>query len=276
MIPSFPYFRIMVPTFSRRFLFFALLFSDLFVSAQSKIDSSRIDTEFHIYLLMGQSNMAGRGKVSGEYATQGDPRVFMLDKNKNWVAAQHPLHFDKAVAGVGPGLAFALKMAQENPRIRIGLVPCAVGGTSIRSWVPGGYDSATKTHPYDDAIARIQTAMKSGVVKGMVWHQGEADSKAEKAALYPAAFKTLTERIRKLTKFPDLPVVAGELGRYKDQYKFINIELNQMTKSLNHFALASSEGLVDNGDNIHFDSPSAETLGKRMAEKMIMLLNKLR
>lgn len=260
----------------KRFLFFALLLSNVFVSAQSMIDSNKVDPNFQVYLLMGQSNMAGRGEVSGDYATEGDPRVFMLDKNRNWVPARHPLHFDKAIAGVGPGLAFALRMAKENPQIRIGLVPCSVGGTSIRSWVPGGYDSATKTHPYDDALVRISTAMKSGVITGMVWHQGESDSKAETAALYPAQFKTLVDRIRTLTKKPALPVVAGELGRYKDQYQFINTELNKMTSSMPHFAVASSEGLIDKGDNTHFDSPSAETMGKRMAEKMITLQQKPR
>lgn len=260
---------------SKRFLFLILCTGFSFtLIAQSPPDSSRMNPEFQIYLLMGQSNMAGRGEVSSEYATQGDPHVFMLDKTKNWVQARHPLHFDKSVAGVGPGLAFALKMAKENPGIRIGVVPCAVGGTSIHAWVPGGYDSATKTHPYDDAIARIKTAMKSGMVKGMLWHQGESDSNPEKAALYPSQFQNLVARIRSLTNNPALPVVAGELGRYKDQYKFINTVFNQMALSTPQLAVASSEGLVDKGDNTHFDSPSAEKLGTRMAEKMILLQKK--
>ncbi|MEO6915426.1 MAG: sialate O-acetylesterase [Chitinophagaceae bacterium] len=256
----------------KRFLIFsAISLFSFSLFAQTMIDSNKVDPDFHIYLLMGQSNMSGRGVVSGEYATEGDPRVFMLDKNKNWVPAHNPLHFDKTIAGVGPGLAFAIIMAKENPKVRIGLVPCAVGGTSIRAWVPGGYDSATKTHPYDDALVRIKTAMKSGVVTGMLWHQGESDSKEETAALYPTQFKALAERIRAMTEKPTLPVVAGELGRYKDQFKFINTALNNMTSSLPDFAVASSEGLVDKGDNTHFDSPSAEKMGKRMAEKMIML-----
>ena len=123
--------------------------------AQIFPDSLHNDSRMQIYLLMGQSNMAGRGEITEGYKSEGNPRVFMLDKSRNWVAAKHPLHFDKAIAGVGPGLAFALRMAARDTGIRIGLVPCAVGGSSIDSWVPGGFDKATQTHPYDDAVARI-------------------------------------------------------------------------------------------------------------------------
>lgn len=66
---------------------------------------------------------------------------------------------------------------KEKPGVKIGLIPCEVGGTSVRSWQPGGYDSAMKRYPYDDAAARIKVAMKSGTINGMVWHQGESDSK---------------------------------------------------------------------------------------------------
>ena len=49
-----------------------------------------------------------------------------------------PLHFStKTGAGVGPGLAFGKAMADANPQARIGLIPCAVGGSSIKVWVPG-------------------------------------------------------------------------------------------------------------------------------------------
>ena len=95
--------------------------------------ASRPDPQFHLYLLIGQSNMAGRGPVDAE-SKVAHPRVLMLNKNREWVSATDPLHFDKAVAGVGPGLAFGKQMAEANPRVRIGLIPCAVGGTPISAW----------------------------------------------------------------------------------------------------------------------------------------------
>jgi hypothetical protein len=56
----------------------------------------------HIYLLAGQSNMAGRGKPE-EIDTLTDPNIWMFNKEEKWVPAREPLHFDKpAVIGVGP------------------------------------------------------------------------------------------------------------------------------------------------------------------------------
>jgi hypothetical protein len=250
---------------------FVMLLSVVLINStgftQGSYNTNKIDSNFHLYILAGQSNMSGRGEITEEYKNESNPRVFMLDKNNQWVVAHHPLHFDKSVAGVGPGLAFAIKMANENPGIKIGLVPCAVGGTAIRVWQPGAYDSATKKHPYDDAVARIKEAMKSGVIKGMLWHQGEADSRPEAAAIYIPQLKTLIERIRTLTGNASLPVVAGELGRYRQQLQ-INAELKKLPSMVPNTAVASSEGLTDKGDGSHFSSPSAEKLGERYAEQM--------
>jgi len=228
-------------------LFVTFALANLMTFSQNVIDTNTVDQTFHLYVLMGQSNMAGRGVITEEYKNESNSRVFMLDKNNHWMPAHHPLHFDKSVAGVGPGLAFAIKMANENPGIKIGLIPCAVGGTSIRSWKPGGYDSATKKYPYDDAAARIKAAMKSGVIKGMLWHQGEGDSKPAAAVLYIPQLQTLIERIRALTYNATLPVVAGELGRYREQFQTINDELKKLPQTVPHTAVASSEDLVDKG-----------------------------
>ena len=230
------------------------------------------DANFHLYLLVGQSNMAGRGEVSGKYKEEGNPQLYVLTKKNEWLLAKHPLHFDKpSVAGVGPGLSFGIEMAKANPGIKIGLVPCAVGGTSINAWQPGGYDKATKTHPFDDAVKRIEEAMKSGVFKGVIWHQGESDSGPEAAASYYPKLAKVIERFRELTKDPNLPFVVGELGKFKEQYSTINSLLKQLPETIKNTSIASSNGLKHKGDVTHFDSPSAEKLGRRFAKKMLKL-----
>ncbi|MEJ7777966.1 MAG: sialate O-acetylesterase [Daejeonella sp.] len=244
-------------------------FLPLFISCMSVMAFAQTAPNFHLYLLAGQSNMAGRGEVSGKYRTEGSPRVYMLNKNNEWVLAKHPLHFDKpTVAGAGPGLSFGLEMAKANPDVKIGLVPCAVGGTSINTWKAGGYDKATKTHPYDDALIRIREAMKSGVFKGIIWHQGESDSAPEAAAAYFQKLADLIGNFREIIKDPDLPFVAGELGTFKEQYKTINSVLRELPGRIKHTAIASSKGLEHKGDITHFDSSSAEKLGKRFAKQM--------
>jgi hypothetical protein len=228
------------------------------------------DPNFHLYILIGQSNMAGRGIISDEFKNEGKANVLMLNKTNEWIPAKHPLHFDKPnIAGVGPGLAFGISMSADvKKRVRIGLVPAAVGGTPIEEWVPGAYDKATDTHPYDDALIRIKEAMKSGVIKGVIWHQGEGNSSAEKAPLYLAQLKSLIERIRAEVGNPTLPVVVGELGQYRDNYKYINDVLAKVSDSIPYTALATSEGLIHKGDGTHFDAISAQKFGLRFAEQM--------
>lgn len=235
------------------------------VHAQTTVDSS-----FHIYLLLGQSNMAGRGEITEEYKQQSHSRVLALDKTGEWVAAAHPLHFDKPkVAGVGPGLCFGIKMAEADSRVTIGLVPCAVGGTSINSWVPGGYDPATKTHPYDEALVRIKAAMKYGVVKGILWHQGESD--AGNAQTYLPKLIAFITQLRREIDNEHLPFVAGELGSYKQSYSRINSEITKLPFVVSCTAVVTSEGLAHKGDTTHFDSYSATLLGERFASEMLKL-----
>ncbi|WP_436832754.1 sialate O-acetylesterase [Parapedobacter sp. DT-150] len=232
-------------------------------------------SDMHIYILMGQSNMAGRGTISDEYSSQGHPSVLMFDERGEWVAARHPLHFDKPkVAGVGPGLTFGMAMAEADSGAVIGLVPCAVGGTPIAKWAPGAYDESTDTHPYDDAVRRIEKALETGTIKGVIWHQGESDSDEAAAQVYLDKLGELIGRIRTVVGNPALPFVAGQLGRYRERYQWINNELAKLPATIPNTGVVSSEGLWHGGDGTHFDSPSAAEFGRRFAAGMLQLQEK--
>ena len=66
---------------------------------------------FDVVLLVGQSNMAGRGVVGAEDRVPS-PHVWMLDKAGAWVPAVDPVHYDKPIAGVGPGRTFGIELAR--------------------------------------------------------------------------------------------------------------------------------------------------------------------
>ena len=151
------------------------------LAAQQETDVKLPPKEnFHLFLLAGQSNMAGRGKVADE-DREVHPRVLAWTKDGTWQPAVDPLHWDKSVAGVGLGKSFALALAAENEDVTIGLIPTACGGSPISSWQPLGYHAQTKSHPYDDALKRAQQAMQDGTLKGILWHQGESDCKPKLA-----------------------------------------------------------------------------------------------
>jgi hypothetical protein len=240
-------------------------------SSRSAKRTQSPDPDFHLYLLVGQSNMAGRGEVDAE-SKEVHPQVFMLTKENQWVPAADPLHFDKPpVVGVGPGLAFGREMAAKSPGTRIGLIPCAVGGSPIAVWQAGKFYEPTGTHPYDDALARAKVAQQQGVLKGIIWHQGESDSSPDMAAGYLPKLEQLIQTFRRDLSSPEVPVVVGELGYYRDQYQNINHQLRQLPERVPRTAVASAQGLVHKGDGTHFDTGSARTLGQRFAEKMAEL-----
>jgi hypothetical protein len=224
---------------------------------------------------MGQSNMAGRGYLTDENKAVHNDHVLTLNKNMHWVVAHNPLHYEKpGQDGVGPGLAFGMKMYEDatshnhNPNIKIGLVPCAVGGSPIEHWQPGAYDAATNTHPYDDAITRIKEAMKAGVIKGVIWHQGESDCKAKLAPNYMPQLYQLIVSIRGEVGNPKFPFIVGELGRFYGPHDMINTQLPQLTEHLSDVGVVSSKGLTDRGDALHFNAEAADSLGRRYAVKM--------
>lgn len=224
------------------------------------------DSNFHLYLLVGQSNMAGRGALDAE-SKKTNPQIVMLDSNNRWVLATDPVHFDKPeLIGVGPAIGFAKEILGNNKNIKIGLIPCAVGGSPISVWEPGAF-YAPGFHPYDDAMKRVKLAMQKGVVKGILWHQGESDNDSVHAPLYLEKLKTLIARFRAELHQPVLPFVAGEIG-YFTNGDFINQVIDQLPEQVSHAAVVSAKGLTDKGDHLHFDTPSARELGKRYAEAM--------
>lgn len=239
-------------------------------------DPDTEQADFDVYLLIGQSNMAGRGSLSGFEPETPDAHVLMLDKHGKWAQAADPLHFDKpTMVGVGPGLSFGKAMAAQDKGHIIGLVPAAVGGTEIAKWVPGAYDAHTKTHPYDDAIARARTAMKTGHLKGILWHQGESDSHAGKVEKYQGALTELATNLRRDLDAPDVPFIVGGLGEYLAEKQPQSVTITAILKDAPFYipntGYVSAKGLTHRGDGVHFNANSARVLGKRYADKLIQM-----
>lgn len=231
--------------------------------------------KIHIYVLAGQSNMAGRGKPE-EIDTLPDPNIWMFNKEEKWVPAREPLHFDKpAVIGVGPGYAFAREILKADKNTIICLVPTAVGGTRIDLWKPGAYDEATKTHPWDDAIRRIKAALPSGELKGIIWHQGESDANATRSGTYESKLRELIERFRSELNAPNVPFILGELGDFKPgenkEIPVINAIIKNVASTTKNSGFAEAKALTHKGDFIHFDAASARELGKRYAAAMLTI-----
>jgi hypothetical protein len=223
---------------------------------------------FHVYLLMGQSNMAGRGAI-GSTPQEANPHILALNADGQWVVARDPLHpkEGRTEPGVGPGMSFAQEMLKADPNITIGLVPCAVGGTPLRRWVKGA-------DLYKKAVARAEIAAKSGTLKGVLWHQGESDSdKKEYADSYQTRLTQMFTHLRQDLGQPDLPIVVGQIGTFvnPDKHPYVDAvrsAIRQMPSALPHVAYADSDGLGDKGDSLHFTAEAQTELGARYAKAM--------
>ena len=223
---------------------------------------------FHIYLLMGQSNMAGRD--TRQLATQIDnPRVLALNADGQWVVARDPLHpkQGRTEPGAGPGISFATEMLKADPKITIGLIPCAVGGSPLKAWVKGA-------EHYEKAVNRTKLAAQTGVITGVLWHQGETDTaKRDTAESYEARLTKMFGDLRQDLGIASLPIVVGQLGDFltltPEKYPYADLvrgAIKHLPAVVPHLGYADSAGLGDKGDKLHFNADAAKELGVALCQ----------
>ena len=233
-----------------------------------------------LYLLLGQSNMKGRGFMPED--PKQDPRMVMMHmKDDQWYLARHPLHLvgDAETfkghdnAGVGPGLAFAEHLLAANPKTAIGLIPCAVGGSPMSEWQKGA-------KLYVEAMRRAQLALKTTApvkarIRGVIWLQGESDATPTNLPLYDGRLRTMIESLRADLQQADLPFIACTIGEMKDEpqlskLRAVNEILLTFPKSVPNTACIDARDLKTHiGDKVHFDTAAQNEIGKRFAAKML-------
>ena len=255
-----------------------------------------MEKEKILILLAGQSNMAGRG-----YAGSDDliavPRVEFLRPDLKWVPAVEPITKDRSfvgtfnedgskiesedpfetvmpqsgqkICGVGLGRTFGRLLAETYPDREIGLIPAAVGGTSIAAWMPGGVDDWDPMgHPYDTAVLRAKEALKTGRIAAVLWHQGETDAKRQ-TEHYAEKLRSVVLNFRKDLSLDDsVPFIAGEMASfYPDKIAahidIVDHALQELEKELPSFRVVKTKDLDHRGDHMHFDTPSLHELGAR-------------
>lgn len=249
-----------------------------------------------LVLLAGQSNMAGRGyagpddllPITGVEYIRPDfvwaPAIEPITKDRAFIGtfgadgkkviSADPFETvlpgkDQQVVGVGPGRTFGKLLAGANPDCTVGLIPTAVGGTGIESWLPGGVDKwDTSKHPYDDAIKLAKEAQKSGKIVAILWHQGENDAGAQTAD-YKEKLQTVVNNFRKDLNLDDsVPFIAGFLASFYEEAiaKHVDIvddAIRDLSNEMPSFYSVETKDLNHRGDNLHFDTESLHTLGER-------------
>ena len=218
------------------------------------------DPNFHIYLAFGQSNMEGQGDI-GQQDKSVDDRFQVLWASDNgscsgkskgkWSTAVPPLAHCQG-AKLGPTDYFGRTMVEKtDPQIKVGVIVVAVAGCSIQLFDKNNYANYARSqqswmtqrindyggNPYGRLIEMAKKAQEDGVIKGIIFHQGETDAGDGN---WPSKVKGVYDNIIKdLGLGNDIPFLAGEVLRS-----------------------GSSKGANNN----------IAKLGKRYAEKMIEVL----
>ncbi|MBR2388102.1 MAG: sialate O-acetylesterase [Clostridia bacterium] len=223
----------------------------------------------HSFLLIGQSNAAGRGFLEEAQPLETlDGRIKVL-RNGRWQAAFRPINFDRSFSGTCLAESFAQRYALAHGGVDVGIIPCADGGTQLSQWLPGEV-------LFENALSCARLAMRTSNLKAILWHQGESDCTDEKAALYKERFTLIMDSLRGELGLPDLPIIIGELGEYlseherwaniREKYPLINEKLRELGESYPNCALASAKGLAANPDKLHFCANALVEFGERYYE----------
>ncbi len=220
-----------------------------------------------VFIMAGQSNMAGRGLVAPQ-DTVPDPRILTITKNYQWIMAKEPLHFyEPALAGLDCGLSFGRELLKHVPdSVSIALIPCAVGGSAIEQWLGDSLFRGVKL--YSNFTDKVRFAKQYGTLKGILWHQGESNAKADLTGSYEGNLQRLISEFRQTAGNDTLPVLIGELGvfRARDHLKdSINRIIHDVGEKDAHVRVVSADGLTCKADSIHFDARSQRSLGRRFA-----------
>ena len=218
------------------------------------------------FLMLGQSNMAGRGFIH-EVSPIYNEKIKML-RNGRWQMMTEPINYDRPVSGISLAGSFAAAWCRTNREDTIGLIPCAEGGSSIDEWSADGM-------LFRHAMAEAGFAMQTSELAGILWHQGESDSSGGNYKTYYNKLLQIIKAARKALKAPEVPLIIGGLGDYLGQsgfgtycteYSLINRELQTFAREQSNCYFVTASGLTCNPDGIHFDAVSQRRFGLRYFE----------
>ncbi|MBQ2500892.1 MAG: alpha-L-arabinofuranosidase [Bacteroidales bacterium] len=258
------------------------------------------DPNFFIYLCFGQSNMEAGARPAEQDLGFNDPRFsFMaavdmpsLDRTKgNWYTAIPPIC--REGNNMGPVDFFGRKMIEKLPaQYRVGVINVSVAGAKLelwdkdacadylameaadpsRSWLID-MAKAYGMNPYQRIVEVAKIAQKSGVIKGMLVHQGESNPDDD---LWCGRLKKIHDDLcHDLGLNPDeIPILAGELKQAEEGgvcAAFNDVVLSHLPETMHNGYVISSLGCQSQGDQFHFNTEGMRLMGYRMADKMLEL-----
>lgn len=231
----------------------------------------------HSILIIGQSNMAGRG-YKNEVPTIQNNRLFVL-RNGRWRPMYVPVNPDRDTAGINLCESFADLYSKDHD-VNVGIIPCADGGTCLDQWQVGGL-------LFDHACYMAELASRTSTIAAVLWHQGESDCTSDRYPLYEEKLSAILDAFRNRLGLHDVPFLLGGLGDYlKDyngtvispelakNYVHVNAAIKRVAEKRSMTGFVSAKGLGANPDNLHFSAAALREFGQRYYEEFKKLEDK--
>ena len=251
--------------------------------------------QFHIYLCFGQSNMEGNATPEAMDKKDVDPRFQMLAcVNFNnpkrtmgeWYAATPPIVRE----GTGLGMAdyFGRTMVKYLPEdIKVGVVDVAIGGTKIEGFISEevadyikpeadwlkNYFKAYDNDPYKRLVDMAKIAQESGVIKGILLHQGESNNTQQD---WPKKVKLIYDRLLEdlNLKAEETPLFIGEMVSKQEGGACWghNAVIAKVPSVIPNSYVISSANCPQKGDGLHFTAQGYRIMGQRYAKAALEVM----
>lgn len=219
----------------------------------------------HSFLIIGQSNMAGRGCIADADPLNVNGGKLKVLRNGRWQVMYRPINLDSVDSGSCLAESFAKAYSDDHPDVYVGIIPAADGGTTLDQWQAGGL-------LFDHAVGITKLALRTSYLKGILWHQGESDCREDRYPLYLEKLTKFANAIRRELHAENVPFLVGGLGDYLSEchihpwlrnYTHINEALIQFAHQTPKSVFISAQGLTSNPDKLHFDHRSLQEFGLR-------------
>jgi hypothetical protein len=248
--------------------------------------------------IMPRVNIGGR--LLQDYALTFDQRAMLVNFDRKQTSPVPTAPAGGApggkIAGVGvspqdDGSLLVAVIMDGSPAstkdIKVGVVNISVAGCKIELFDKTNHEAYAKTapawmtgiikeyggNPYAHLVEMGKLAQKTGVVKGILLHQGESNTGDKQ---WPAKVKAVYDNLLKdLDLKPEsVPLLAGELvhADQKGACAGMNAIIAELPKSIPTAHVISSAGCKARPDRLHFTPEGYRELGKRYGEKMLSLL----
>ena len=233
----------------------------------------------HSILIIGQSNMAGRGYASEVEPINNKNGALKVLRNGRWIPMYRPVNPDRVTSGTCLAESFVDRYSTDHPDVEVGIIPCADGGTNLDQWKEGSL-------LFDNAVNCTKLAQRTSHLVAILWHQGESDCREDLYPLYLEKITAIMSALRREINAQNIPLIIGGLGDFlKDRiekkpslenYPRINEALEKFAQTSPHTAFVSAKGLTSNPDNLHFNSKSLLEFGLRYYEAFKQIEDKNR